>query len=152
MRTAINDANSVLIHSLGHLPTVAEIAAYLKVSEEAVLEGLEGALAYSTASLSAPANTEGTREIGDTLGSDEYGYELTEAQLALGPALRRLNDRDRRILTLRFYGNQTQTEIAPSRSASPRCTSLPDHHPGIGHAARGSRPRRPLRSARRGLY
>jgi RNA polymerase sigma-B factor len=112
MRMAINDANSVLVHSLGHLPTVAEIAAYLKVSEEAVLEGLEGALAYSTASLSAPANAEGTHELGDSLGSDEHGYELTEAQLALEPALRRLNDRDRRILTLRFYGNQTQTEIA----------------------------------------
>jgi RNA polymerase sigma-B factor len=112
MRMAINDANSVLTHSLGHLPTVAEVAAYLKVTEEEVLEGLEGARAYRTASLSAPTNAEGTQGIGDTLGSEEHGYALTEAQLALGPALRRLNDRDRRILTLRFFGNQTQTEIA----------------------------------------
>nr|WP_246608228.1 SigB/SigF/SigG family RNA polymerase sigma factor [Actinoplanes toevensis] len=112
MRMAINDANSVLIHSLGHLPTVAEVAAHLKVTEEEVLEGLEGARAYSATSLSGLANAEGRHEVGDALGSDELGYELTEARLALGPALRRLNDRDRRILTLRFCGDQTQTEIA----------------------------------------
>jgi RNA polymerase sigma-B factor len=112
MRMAINEANSILIHSLGHTPTVAEIAAYLKVSEEEVLEGLEGSRAYRPASLSAPTNAEGTLELGSTLPSNEHGYELTDLRLALEPALRRLNERECRILTLRFYGNQTQTEIA----------------------------------------
>jgi RNA polymerase sigma-B factor len=112
MRMAINDANSTLTHTLGRAPTVADIATHLKVSEEEVLEGLEGARAYRTASLSAPAGAEGTFELGDTLGAVEHGYELTELHLALGPAMACLTERQRRIVTMRFYGNQTQSQIA----------------------------------------
>src|SRR5690349_6121672 len=43
MRMAISDAGTVLAHKLGRAPTVTDIAAHLKVSEEEVLEGLEGA-------------------------------------------------------------------------------------------------------------
>jgi RNA polymerase sigma-B factor len=112
MRMAINDANSVLSHSLGHIPTVTEIAAHLQVGEEQVLEGLEGARAYNATSLSAPTSAGSTLEVADTLGAPDRGYELTELRLALAPALLRLDERDRRIVTLRFYGNQTQAQIA----------------------------------------
>jgi RNA polymerase sigma-B factor len=112
MRLAINDANGVLSQTLSRAPTVADIAAYLKVDEEQVLEGLEGARAYNATSLSAPTGAVGTLELGDTLGETDHGYELTELNLALLPALGCLNERERRIVTLRFYGNQTQCEIA----------------------------------------
>jgi RNA polymerase sigma-B factor len=46
------------------------------------------------------------------LGADDYGYALAELHLALGPALARLSERERRIVTMRFYGNQTQSQIA----------------------------------------
>jgi RNA polymerase sigma-B factor len=112
MRMAINDANTTLTPTLGRAPTIADIAAHLKVSEEEVLEGLEGARAYRTTSLSAPAGAEGTFELGDTLGAVDHGYELTELHLALGPAMAGLTERQRRIVTMRFYGNQTQSQIA----------------------------------------
>jgi RNA polymerase sigma-B factor len=112
MRMAISDANSALTHSLGRPPTIADIAGHLKVGEEQVLEGLEGAQAYRAASLSAPVGSEGTFELGDTLGAEDHGYELTELMVALPPALACLTERQRRIITLRFYGNQTQTQIA----------------------------------------
>ena len=115
MRLAINDAHGVLTHTLGRPPTVADIAAYLGVGEEQVLEGLEGARAYRATSLSAPTrtdSTDGAFELGDTLGAEDHGYELTELHLALGPALEHLTERERRIVTLRFYGNQTQSQIA----------------------------------------
>lgn len=109
---AINDANNVLAHALGRAPTVADIAAHLQVTEEEVLEGLEGARAYRATSLSAPLSGDGALEVGDTLGAADHGYELTDLQLALGPALALLTERERRIVTLRFYGNQTQSQIA----------------------------------------
>lgn len=112
MRMAINDANNVLAHALGRAPTVADIAAHLQVTEEEVLEGLEGARAYRATSLSAPLSGDGALEVGDTLGAADHGYELTDLQLALGPALALLTERERRIVTLRFYGNQTQSQIA----------------------------------------
>jgi RNA polymerase sigma-B factor len=112
MRMAINDANASLSHSLGRAPTVADVAAYLDTTEEAVLEGLEGARAYSATSLSAPTSSDGSLEVGDTLGAEDHGYELTDLRIALGPALATLTERERRIVTLRFYGNQTQIQIA----------------------------------------
>jgi RNA polymerase sigma-B factor len=118
MRMAINEANSALTQSLGRPPTVTDIATHLNATEEEVLEGLEGALAYRTASLSAPVGADGAMELGDTLGAEDHGYELTELHLALGPALARLTERERRIITLRFYGNQTQAQIAVQMGVS----------------------------------
>ena len=113
MRLAISDANSALLQTLGRSPTVADIAAYLKLTEEEVLEGLEGARAYNAVSLSTPVG-DGERgtELGEMLGGDDAEFAKAELRVALGPALARLNEREQKILTLRFYGNQTQSEIA----------------------------------------
>ncbi|WP_250037920.1 RNA polymerase sigma factor SigF [Paractinoplanes maris] len=112
LRLAITEANATLTHSLGRSPTVADVATHLGVSEEDVLEGLEGARAYNAASLSTPVTADGTTELGDTLGGEDYEYELAETRVALGPALATLDEREQKILTLRFYGNLTQSQIA----------------------------------------
>jgi RNA polymerase sigma-B factor len=112
LRMAISAANNVLTQSLGRLPTVADIAGHLGVSEEEVLEGLEGGRAYSADSLSAPVGEDGNRELADTLGGEDSEFELTELRVALGPAMASLDTREQQILTLRFYGNLTQSEIA----------------------------------------
>ncbi|MFF5079425.1 RNA polymerase sigma factor SigF [Actinoplanes sp. NPDC000266] len=112
LRLSITAANAALTHDLGRSPTVTDVAAHLGISEEDVLEGLEGARAYNATSLSTPVNAEGTTELGDTLGGDDHEFELAEFRIALGPALATLDDRERKMLHLRFYGNLTQTEIA----------------------------------------
>jgi RNA polymerase sigma-B factor len=113
MRMAISEAGTVLTHRLGRAPTVADLAAHLNVTEEEVLEGLEGARAYSTTSLSTPVGFEdGGAELGDTLGAEDDDYARTELRLSLGPAMSCLTERERTIVTLRFFGNQTQTQIA----------------------------------------
>ena len=109
---AITDANTVLLHTLGRSPTVADVAAHLGLTEEEVLEGLEGARAYAATSLSTPVSADQSMELGDTLGSDDNGYEAAELHMMLGDALQTLDDREQKILSMRFYGNQTQTEIA----------------------------------------
>jgi RNA polymerase sigma-B factor len=112
LRLAITEANSTLTHRLGRSPTVADIAGHLGVTEEDVLEGLEGARAYNATSLSTPISADGSTELGDTLGGEDHEYELAETRVALGPALASLDEREQRILTLRFYGNLTQSQIA----------------------------------------
>ncbi|MET8279554.1 SigB/SigF/SigG family RNA polymerase sigma factor [Micromonospora sp. NPDC005174] len=113
LRLAISDANSSLLQTLGRSPTVADIAAHLKLTEEEVLEGLEGARAYNAVSLSTPTG-DGDRatELGDMLGGEDNEFELAELRVALGPALATLDEREQKILTLRFYGNLTQSQIA----------------------------------------
>src|SRR5690349_4727534 len=112
LRLAITEANSTLTHTLGRSPTVADIAAHLGVSEEDVLEGLEGARAYNATSLSTPISADGSAELGDTLGGVDGEFEVAETRVALGPALASLSEREQRIVTLRFYGNLTQSQIA----------------------------------------
>jgi RNA polymerase sigma-B factor len=112
LRLAITAANGRLTQRLGRSPTVADVAADLDLTEEQVLEGLEGAQAYTATSLSTPVGDGGGRELGDLLGGDDHAYDLVDARTALGPALATLDERDQRILALRFYGNHSQAEIA----------------------------------------
>ncbi|MEH0934549.1 SigB/SigF/SigG family RNA polymerase sigma factor [Micromonospora sp. CPCC 205543] len=113
LRLRISEANGTLTQTLNRAPTVADVAEYLGVTEEEVLEGLEGARAYNAVSLSTPiGDGEGAKELADTLGGEDSEFELAELRVALGPALATLDEREQKILTLRFYGNLTQSEIA----------------------------------------
>jgi RNA polymerase sigma-B factor len=112
LRLAITAANNTLTHTLDRSPTVADVAAHLGITEEEVLEGLEGARAYNTTSLSTPVSADGDMSLGDTLSETENGYEHAELRVALSPALAALSDREQKIVSLRFYGNLTQSEIA----------------------------------------
>jgi RNA polymerase sigma-B factor len=112
LRLAITEANSTLTQTLGRAPTVTDVAEHLGVTEEDVLEGLEGARAYSATSLSTPISADSATELGDTLGVEDDEFDLAELRVTLGPALARLDERERKILTLRFYGNLTQSQIA----------------------------------------
>ncbi|MFI7601681.1 SigB/SigF/SigG family RNA polymerase sigma factor [Actinoplanes sp. NPDC049681] len=112
LRMAITEASNALVHTLGRSPTVADIAAHLNTTEEEVLEGLEGARAYSAKSLSTPVTEDGATSLGDMLGEDDHDMELAELRVALGPAMASLDERERTILSLRFFGNMTQSDIA----------------------------------------
>jgi RNA polymerase sigma-B factor len=125
LRLSITAANSTLTHSLGRAPTVADIATHLEISEEEVLEGLEGARAYNATSLSTPAGAEGNTTLGETLGETDTGFELAELRIALGPAIASLDEREQKIISLRFYGNKTQTEIAEQIGISQMHVSRP---------------------------
>jgi RNA polymerase sigma-B factor len=112
LRLAITGANNTLSHTLGRSPTVADIAAHLDITEEEVLEGLEGARAYNSTSLSTPVAEDSVTTLADTLAEEDAGFELAEMRVALGPALNALDEREQKIIGLRFYGNRTQSEIA----------------------------------------
>lgn len=113
LRLSLSEATSTLLQTLGRSPTVTDLARHLDLSEEEVLEGLEGARAYNAVSLSTPTSDGGrATELGDLLGAEDAEFELAELRVALGPALAALDPREQRILTLRFYGNLTQSQIA----------------------------------------
>ncbi|WP_285690790.1 SigB/SigF/SigG family RNA polymerase sigma factor [Actinoplanes sp. NBRC 103695] len=113
LRMAISNANNALLATLGRSPTVADVAKHLGITEEEVLEGLEGARAYSASSLDAPVTGgDGTVALGDTIGEADHEFELAELRMTLGRVMASLTEREQRILSLRFYGNMTQAEIA----------------------------------------
>jgi RNA polymerase sigma-B factor len=112
LRGAIRDASNELPQRLGRSPTVADIADYLKLSEKEVRDGVGGARAYHAISLQSPALTgDGGPELGELLGAEDEDLERAELRLALVPAVAALTEREQRIVTLRFYGNLTQSQI-----------------------------------------
>jgi len=114
LRLSLASATSELSQKQGRAPTVAELAAQLKISEEEVLEGLESANAYSTLSLDAGDSGSGDEPmpVSETLGVEDEGLEGVEYRESLKPMLEQLPPREKKILMLRFFKNMTQSEIA----------------------------------------
>ena len=93
-------------------PTVAELAKAAGIEEEQVLEAIESSRAYTTESLSAPADEGSELDRMQALGVVEQAFERAEDQHLLAPGLDALDARERRIIQLRFYDGLTQTQIA----------------------------------------
>jgi RNA polymerase sigma-B factor len=100
---------------LGRSPTIAELAKGAEVSEEEVLEALESGRAYSSLSLSAGSaghDDDGELDPLESLGTEEHQYEVSEDRAVLAPGFRVLDERERKILHLRFFEGLTQSQIA----------------------------------------
>ena len=93
-------------------PTVDEIAKRLGEKREAVMNAMEAIV--EPISLYEPVYNEGgdslylMDQLADTSGGDEVWLE----NIVLKEALKTLNERERKIINLRFYRNKTQMEIA----------------------------------------
>jgi RNA polymerase sigma-B factor len=98
----------------GRSPTIAELAEAAGVEEEDVLEALESGRAYSSVSLSSGGapDEEGEVDPLESLGSEDHEYEVSEDRAVLAPGFKVLDERERRILHLRFFSGLTQSEIA----------------------------------------
>ena len=110
----VENAQNRLSARSGHAPTVPEIAEYLELSIEDVLDALETSRAHHAASLDAPSD-DGDAESGtvvDTIGHDDPRLVGIETRLTVGAAAEQLSERERRVLALRFVHDLTQTEIA----------------------------------------
>ena len=118
---AVRDAEEHLLNRHGRSPTVHEIAVYLELSEEDVLDGLQAARAYTTTSLDLPpqdGEEDGDLTIADRLGDEDDGYELADARVAVAEAVRSLPEGERRLLGMRFVKEMTQSEIGAQLGVS----------------------------------
>ena len=107
-------ATDRLEHQLGREPTAAEITAAAGVSAAEYDEAMSAAGCFHPTSLDMTTDAEdGSRSLGDLIDDDEpiRRYETAEARATLTPVLRRLSERDRRIVYLRFFEDLTQEEI-----------------------------------------
>ncbi|MET3960778.1 RNA polymerase sigma-B factor [Marmoricola sp. OAE513] len=112
LRMSIATATGDLSQSLGRSPTPREIADRLEVSVEDVLEGIESANAYATMSLDAGNSSDESQSVLETLGEDDEALEHVEIRESLRPLIERLPAREQQILILRFFRQQTQSQIA----------------------------------------
>ena len=95
-------------------PSVDEIARKLGVEREPILRAME-AVAQPISLYEPVYNESGDAiyimdQISDTSAQDEHWLE----HIALADAMKKLTDRERKIIEMRFYKNKTQMEIAES--------------------------------------
>ncbi|WP_030927507.1 SigB/SigF/SigG family RNA polymerase sigma factor [Streptomyces sp. NRRL S-646] len=94
-------------------PSAADIAAHTGLTEEEVNSGLEALESFSTLSLDAElSGDEDGYSLADTLGAADSAYDVVIDREAAKEGLRRLPERDRAILYLRYFEDMTQSRIA----------------------------------------
>ena len=110
----VQEAEQAIGPRLGRSPTADELAQYMEVSVEEVLDGLEAAAAHHATSLEEPHDEldRESQSLADAFGEDDPRFEQIDASLTVASAARELSEREQRVLELRFYGELTQSEIA----------------------------------------
>jgi RNA polymerase sigma-B factor len=99
---------------LARSPTIPELAKAAGVEEEQVLEALESGRAYTSLSLSVGGGGGDDDDLDplESLGTEEHQYEVSEDRAVLAPGFKVLDERERKILQLRFFDGLTQSQIA----------------------------------------
>lgn len=102
-----------LTRELQRSPRIPEIARYLEVTEEEVLEAMEMGKSYQALSVdhSIEADADGsTVTLLDIVGSIDDGYEKVNQKIVLEEALHVLSDRERKIIQYTYLENKSQKE------------------------------------------
>ncbi len=116
----VNQAIDALTQELQRSPTVEEIAKYLDVTSDEVLEALETSEAYNFVSLESDRKSDGpdSFSILEYIGKDDQLMAVVDDRATLSAALKRLSPQEQRVLYLRFFQGLTQTEIAKQMDIS----------------------------------
>jgi RNA polymerase sigma-B factor len=112
-RVELARATEELGSRLGRRPTTKELAELMNLPEQEVVDAMVAANGYTSASLDAAVSgaEEGENVLADFIGTDDTGMELVEDLHSLAPLLAQLDERDRRIIHMRFVEELTQAQI-----------------------------------------
>ena len=110
----VRDAQEAFANEHGHAPTVNQLAQYLEMEVEQVIDALLAIQAYESLSLDAPRPGADEEAItyGDSVGREDERYELIELDATVVAVLDQIPARERQILRMRFVEGLTQTQIA----------------------------------------
>ncbi|MFJ4626463.1 SigB/SigF/SigG family RNA polymerase sigma factor [Streptomyces sp. NPDC088847] len=122
LRADLVKSKESLTTTLGRAPTVKELAADLGLTDNQVIEGLVAANGYAAGSLDTPGGEaeadDGAPKYADTVGETDPALELFEDLHTLAPLLRRLDERERALIEMRFGRELTQAEIGRELNVS----------------------------------
>lgn len=110
----VEQAQRAVTAKTGRPPTFNELAEYLEIPVEDVLQAVEASAAHHSVSFETPhQNGEGDiGTLGDSIGEVDRRFETVDFGVCITEAAKHLTDRERRVLALRFLADQTQTQIA----------------------------------------
>ena len=104
-------AREELAHELGRPPQREEIMRHLDLTAGVYDEAAAANGCFQPSSLDQPVDEASAVSLGDSLADDSDEHDAVEARAMVGPLLRKLSERERRIVYLRFYEDRSQAEI-----------------------------------------
>ncbi|MET8585821.1 RNA polymerase sigma factor SigF [Streptomyces collinus] len=112
-RVQLAHATEELRSRLDRDPTVKELSELMSLPEEEVREARLAANGYNSTSLDATigGGEDGEAVLQDFIGAEDQALELVEDFHALAPLIAALDERDRRIIHMRFVEELTQAQI-----------------------------------------
>ena len=116
LRGRIDAAHDELAQTLGRSPTVAEIAERAGVEVDDVLDSLELSRVREMTSLDGRAEDE--EPLIERLGDIDAALNEVEDKQTVERLLATLPDRERTIMTMRFYQGRSQSQIADALGMS----------------------------------
>lgn len=113
LRVSVRSASEELTNSLGRAPTISEIAGFLEVDDEAVVEALGAEAARNTESIDAPVR--GSEQDAPRLSrepAETADFSTVEDRAQVEHLLGYLPEREQEIVRLRFGHRLSQQAIA----------------------------------------
>lgn len=107
----INHTIDLLEQQLGREPRREEVCADIGITSAEYEEAVQSFGCLNPASLDQPVSSDSPLSLGGVISEEDHSEDAAEARVVLEPVLRRLSERDRRILYLRFVQDKTQREI-----------------------------------------
>lgn len=114
----VNQARELLMQKNGRAPRVDEIAEYLNISEETILETIESWNVYNIQSFDQTIYDDDDLEFHEAIGEDDVSFEKINNRDFLEKSMQQFSDAERKFIHLRYFENKTQKEIAASFNVS----------------------------------
>ncbi|NLM57694.1 MAG: SigB/SigF/SigG family RNA polymerase sigma factor [Clostridium sp.] len=108
----VNHAREHLTQQLQRPPRIDELAAYLDITEEKVLEIIESNNVYNIQSFDKNAYSDDDVILYETVGQEDKTFEEIENRDFLEKSLDKFNDIEKEFIQLRYFNNMTQKDIA----------------------------------------
>lgn len=117
----INNAKIELAQRYKKTPNINEIAEYLEVSPEEVIEAMDASQVYSPQSIDKNLdNSSEDREVSfrDLLGEEDKNYKLVENMSFIKEVMEDFSDVEKKVVVYRFFDKMTQAAIADELDVS----------------------------------
>lgn len=108
----VNVARQVLTQNLDRAPNVQEIASYLKLSEETILEVIESSNVTGMQSLEQAIYTEDETVLHEMVGQEDTTFEKIENHDFITRSIKEFNEFEKAFIQHRYYNKKTQKQIA----------------------------------------
>ncbi|RKJ20775.1 sigma-70 family RNA polymerase sigma factor, partial [Butyricicoccus sp. 1XD8-22] len=103
-----------LTYELQHSPSIQEIAKFLHVQEEDILEAMEMSRSYQALSMdkSIESDFDGNNvTLFDLVGEEDTGYEVINSKLVMLNMINVLSSREKEIVEMTYYQQLSQKEV-----------------------------------------